>query len=219
MERDVVSVNTKVVIHPLTVRITHWVNVLAIFIMIGSGWRIYDASPLFADFKFPPNITVGGWLGGALQWHFAAMWVLGVNALVYLSYGVLSGHFRKSFLPIRLKAIVADLMSALHGHLPHELGVYNAVQRLAYVGVIVVVAVIVISGLAIWKPVQFQEIGALMGGYEGARRVHFFGMWALVAFVAVHVVMVVVVPRTFLPMWSGWTRVKVSSDQHRGIRR
>ena len=198
--------------HPLTVRVTHWVNALAIFVMIGSGWRIYDASPLFEDFTFPKKYTIGGWLGGALQWHFAAMWLLVINGLIYLLYGIVSGHFRRTFLPIRAKSVLMDFIDALRGRLAHELGIYNGVQRLAYVGVVAIAIVIVLSGLAIWKPVQFQEIASLMGGYEGARFVHFFCMWTLVAFVAIHVVMVALVPRTFLPMWTGRARV---SGTHR----
>lgn len=193
-------------IHPLTVRVTHWINVLAVLVMVTSGWRIYDASPLFG-FAFPPGITLGGWLAGALLWHFAAMWVLAVNGLVYIIYGVFSGHFRRTLLPLSPAAIGREIAGVLRGRLHHELGVYNAVQRLAYLGVILVLIVLVLSGLAIWKPVQFQELAMLMGDYEGARRVHFFAMALLVLFIAVHVLLVILVPRTFLPMWSGRARV------------
>ena len=78
-------------VHPLVVRITHWINVLAVLMMVTSGWRIYNASPLF-DFRFPTELTLGGWLAGALQWHFAAMWLLAINGLVYVVYGIVSGH-------------------------------------------------------------------------------------------------------------------------------
>lgn len=194
-------------IHPLTVRLTHWINALAVLVMVTSGWRIYDASPLFG-FVIPPGVTLGGWLAGALLWHFAAMWVLALNGLIYIGYGILSGHFRRTLLPLSPTAIVRDLVDALRGRLPHELGVYNAVQRLAYLGVIVVLVALVLSGLALWKPVQFQGLAALLGGYEGARIVHFFAMCLLIVFVVVHVVMVILVPRTFLPMWSGRARVR-----------
>lgn len=191
--------------HPLAVRVTHWINVLAIAVMVLSGWRIYDASPLF-PFRFPANVTLGGWLAGALQWHFAAMWLLVINGLIYVAYGILSGHYRKSFFPIRFGAVADALANAIHGRLHHAVGEYNALQRLAYVGVLVLLALIVLSGLAIWKPVQFQALAGLMGGYEGARRVHFFAMAAIVLFVVVHVVMVAIVPSTFLPMWTGHAR-------------
>jgi len=197
-------------VHPLTVRVTHWINALAVLVMVTSGWRIYDASPLFA-FVIPPGVTLGGWLAGALLWHFAAMWVLALNGLIYLAYGVLSGHFPRTLLPLSPTAIIRDLVEALRGRLPHELGIYNAVQRLAYLGVILVLVALVLSGLALWKPVQFQGLAALMGGYEGARLVHFFAMCLLVVFVVVHVVMVILVPRTFLPMWSGRARVRQPS--------
>ena len=197
-----VATNGKILVHTLVVRITHWINVIAILIMIFSGWRIYNAAPLF-DFKFPRDLTLGGWLGGALQWHFAAMWLLVLNGLAYLLYGIFAGHFKSSFLPLTPQSVWHEFKSALRGRISHELGVYNAVQRAAYIGVICVIVALVLSGLAIWKPVQFQEIAALMGGYEGARLVHFVAMALVVLFIIVHVVMVALVPRTFLPMLTG----------------
>ncbi|HXZ96771.1 MAG TPA: cytochrome b/b6 domain-containing protein [Burkholderiales bacterium] len=196
----------KTVIHPLVVRITHWINVIAIAIMILSGWRIYDASPLF-NFEFPPVITLGGWLAGALQWHFAAMWLLVLNGLFYVCYGFISGHFKSNFLPLTLQSIWRELKSALQGRISHELGVYNAVQRAAYIGVICMGVVLVLSGLSIWKPVQFQELAGVMGGYEGARIVHFVAMALVVFFIVVHLTLVVLVPKTFWPMVSGHAEV------------
>ena len=198
-------------VHPLAVRITHWVNAFAILIMVLSGWRIYNASPLFG-FSFPDGWTLGGWLAGALQWHFAAMWLLAINGLAYLVYGVASGHLRRKLTPLTPSLVVRDVADALKGKLAHDdLSVYNAAQRAAYVGAIVVVVVLVLSGLVIWKPVQFQTLGLLMGDYEGARYVHFFAMAALVLFVVVHVAMVLLVPRTLPSMFSG--RVKVKGGQ------
>ena len=198
-------------IHPAVVRITHWINVFAMLIMIASGWRIYNASPLF-DFKFPRDFTLGGWLGGALQWHFAAMWLLVLNGLVYVGYGIVSRHFKSNFLPLTPRSVWQEFTKALRGKISHELGVYNAVQRAAYVGVIAVLFVLVLSGLAIWKPIQFQALAALMGGYEGARVVHFSAMALVVLFVAIHVLMVALVPRTLLPMFTG----RASTSVHGG---
>jgi thiosulfate reductase cytochrome b subunit len=193
-------------IHPLVVRITHWVNVLAILIMVTSGWRIYNASPLF-PFRIPNELTLGGWLAGALQWHFAAMWLLVINGIVYVTHGVVSGHFRRKLLPITPRAIFHDVLEALRGKLAHEdLSVYNAAQRTAYLAIILCGLVLVLSGLAIWKPVQMQELTALFGGYEAARVVHFLAMAALVLIVVVHVVMVILVPRTFPTMITGRAR-------------
>ena len=190
-------------VHPAVVRLTHWINALAIFVMVTSGWRIYNASPLF-DFKFPRDLTLGGWLGGSLQWHFAAMWLLAVNGLVYLLYGFFSGRFRSRFLPITLRGILGDVGDALRGKLAHDdLTVYNMAQRAAYVAIILAIVVLVASGLAIWKPVQLQWLAAIMGGFEGARLVHFLAMCAVVLIVAVHVVMVILVPRTFPSMITG----------------
>jgi thiosulfate reductase cytochrome b subunit len=195
-------------IHPLVVRVTHWINVIAILIMVTSGWRIYDASPLF-NFRFPGQLTLGGWLAGALQWHFAAMWLLAANGLVYVIYGILSGHFRRKFFPITPRAVLRDVWEALRGKLAHEdLSFYNAAQRAAYLALIVAVIVLVFSGLAIWKPVQLQELAALMGGYEGARLLHFFAMTLVVLIALVHILMVILVPRTFPTMISGRARRK-----------
>ena len=195
----------RVLVHPLAVRITHWINVIAMVIMVLSGWRIYNASPIFA-FKFPSEWTLGGWLGGALQWHFAAMWMLALNGIVYLAYCIFAGHFRANFLPLTPRAVIAEFGNALRGKISHELGVYNPVQRAAYVGVICVIVAVVLSGLVVWKPVQFQGLGTLMGGFEGARILHFFAMSAIVLFVLIHVVMVLLVPRTFLPMLTGYAK-------------
>ena len=190
-------------IHPLAVRITHWINALAILAMVLSGWQIYNASPLF-DFSFPDAWTLGGWLAGALQWHFAAMWVLALNGLAYLAYGLATGHLRRKLLPLSPVAALRDSFDALRLRLKHDdLSVYNAAQRAAYLGAIVLGILLVLSGLAIWKPVQLYWLAALMGDYEGARLVHFFCMGGIVLFVIVHVAMVLLVPKTFLTMITG----------------
>jgi thiosulfate reductase cytochrome b subunit len=190
-------------IHPLVVRITHWINVLAVLIMITSGWAIYNASPLFG-FEFPYAITLGGWLAGALQWHFAGMWLFALNGLLYLAYGILSGHFRRKLLPISPRAVLHDIGEALRGRLAHEdLSVYNAAQRAAYIALILALIVMVASGLVIWKPVQLYWLGRFMGDYEGARLLHFFAMAAIAFIVVVHVIMVALVPRTFPTMFTG----------------
>jgi thiosulfate reductase cytochrome b subunit len=193
-------------IHPAWVRITHWINVIAMFVMITSGWRIYNASPLF-PFSFPSAVTIGDGLdglSGALLWHFAAMWLLVVNGVVYVALGILTGRFRRKLLPIRPAEVVRDLRDALTFKLSHDdLSVYNAVQRLLYAGVIAAGIVIVVSGVSIWKPVQLQEIVALFGGYEAARYVHFLAMAAIVGFLAVHVTLAVLVPKSLRAMIVG----------------
>lgn len=190
-------------IHPLWLRVTHWLNAIAVVILAMSGWRIYNAAPFF-DFVIPKDITLGGWLGGAIQWHFAAMWLLVGNGLVYLACNVVSGRLLKKFFPLSPRAFLADVLAALKGHLSHpDLSHYNTVQRAAYLFVIVDVIVLVISGLVLWKSVQFPLLRELLGGYEAARRVHFLAMSALVGFAAVHLVMVALVPRTLLAMIRG----------------
>ncbi len=190
-------------IHPAWVRVCHWTNAVAMVLMIMSGWQIYNASPLF-DFIFPRSITLGGWLGGALLWHFGAMWLLVVNGLVYVSLGLITGRFRRKLTPISPSAVVADTKAALTGRLSHDdLSKYNAVQKLLYAGIILVAVVIVLSGLSIWKPVQFQYLTALFGGYDTARYVHFFAMASIVAFLIVHVVMAFLVPKSLRAMLIG----------------
>lgn len=190
-------------IHPGWVRICHWINALAILVMIGSGWQIYNASPLF-DFAFPRSIALGQWLGGGLLWHFAAMWVLVINGLVYVTLGLMTGRFRRKLLPIHPREVVSDVKAALTFKLAHDdLSHYNAVQKLLYAGVILVAVVVVLSGLSIWKPVQFQELTALFGGYDAARYVHFFAMAAIVGFLVVHVALALIVPKSIRAMVAG----------------
>jgi len=206
MERSRQGGEAWVRVHPLLVRVTHWINALGILIMVASGWRIYNAAPLF-PFRIPNELTLGGWLGGALQWHFAAMWLLVINGLAYVGYGIVSGHFRHRLFPVTPAAVIRDIGDALRGKLAHaDLSVYNAAQRAAYLAVILCAVLLVLSGLAIWKPVQLQELTAVFGGYEGARVVHFLAMALLVFIVLVHIAMVLLVPRTLPTMFTGRAR-------------
>lgn len=192
-----------VAVQPVWVRVTHWINVLAFGVMLTSGWRIYDASPLF-DFRFPKDITLGGWLGGALLWHFAAMWLFVLNGMLYLACNVGSGRAWRRLLPVAPRELREDFAAALRGRLAHDdLSRYNAVQKLAYLGAIALMVVAVLSGLVVWKSVQFPLLRTLIGGYENARIVHFGAMAGLVFFALVHVAMVIVVPRTLLVMIRG----------------
>jgi thiosulfate reductase cytochrome b subunit len=205
---------SRVIVHPLTVRITHWLNALAIFVMIMSGWRIYNSDPIFPLY-FPVWSTLGGTfdgsvdihnedgLAGALQWHFAGMWLLTINGIVYLAYGVLSGHFRRTLLPVGPAAVLRDTIAALQLKLPHHYGIYNAVQRTLYLGVVALGAIMVLSGLAIWKPGQFQELTWLFGGFDVARVIHFLGMAGIVLFLIVHIALVIIVPKTLPTMITG----------------
>ncbi|RDU95796.1 cytochrome b/b6 domain-containing protein [Trinickia dinghuensis] len=191
-------------VHPLWVRATHWLNALAAIVMMLSGWQIYDASPIFPRFMFPMSITLGGWLAGALQWHFAAMWLLIANGIVYLVVNLVTRRLFAKFFPLSPRAIWRDLASALAGKLSHaDLSRYNAVQKLAYLVAIADLIVLVLSGLAIWKSVQFPLLRGLMGGYDDARVVHFCAMSLLAAFIAVHIVMVAIVPRSLIAMLRG----------------
>ena len=197
---DFSGADTQHTIHPLYVRITHWINALAILVMIGSGWQIYNASPLF-PFTFPRS-SLGGWLAGGLLWHFAAMWVLIANGLVYMTLGLATGRFRK-LLPIRPGDVMRDLAAAFAGRLNRDIAHYNAVQKLVYAGILLTGIVIVLSGFAIWKPVQLRELTMLFGGYEAARYVHFFAMAVTVMFLVVHIIMALLVPKSLRAMVQG----------------
>jgi thiosulfate reductase cytochrome b subunit len=189
-------------VRPLVIRLTHWVGAFAMICMILSGWQIYDASPIL-PFAFPRWATLGGWLAGALAWHFAAMWLLVADGLIYVAYGLFSGHFRRDFLPITPVGIWRDLRAALAFRLRHEHGTYNSVQKLLYAGVLLVAILTVLTGLSIWKPVQLHPLTALFGEYDIARRIHFALMTLIVGFIVVHVALVAIVPSTLVTMITG----------------
>jgi thiosulfate reductase cytochrome b subunit len=210
-------------LHPLSRRIMHWVNALAIIVMIGSGWRIYNYHPaLPINFGFPVYLTLGGdftvteavsnedGLANALAWHFATMWVLTINFVAFVIVGFASGHFRRDFLPLSPRAFLRDLFAALRFKLDHRLGEYNAVQKVLYCGVLAAILVTILSGLSIWKPVQLKGLTWLFGGYEFARVVHFFGMAAIAGFLFVHVALTILVPKTLVAMVLG----RVSNASH-----
>ena len=195
--------NSRQIIHPGWLRVWHWVNAIAVLVLVASGWRIYNATA-FLGFAFPKNLTLGGWLGGALLWHFAAMWVLAINGLMYLLANTLTGRFASRFFPLSLRGLASDLSAALRGRLAHaDPLAYNMAQRFAYLFVLLDSVLLVVSGLVLWKSVQFPLLRELLGGYEATRRVHFLAMSALVGFVGIHLVMVALVPRTLLAMIRG----------------
>ena len=191
------------VIQPAWVRAMHWANAVAMILMIMSGWQIYNASPLFS-FRFPGGITLGGWLAGALLWHFAAMWLLMVNGLIYLITGFATGRFAKKLLPITPAGVIHDVRAALTFKLAHDdLSTYNYVQKMLYAGIIAVGVVIVLSGRSIWKPVQLYYLVMLFGDYPTARYVHFFCMAAICAFLVIHVLLALLVPKSLRAMVIG----------------
>jgi thiosulfate reductase cytochrome b subunit len=195
-------------LHPVPLRIMHWVNAIAMLLLIGSGWKIYQDEVIFGWLHFPNAITIGGEAQGALQWHFFAMWILVLNGLFYLGYGLVSGRFRRMLLPIRPREVLANLRDALRLRLGHnDLTRYNAVQKVLYTGIILVIIVQVLSGLAIWKPVQFGYLTDLFYDFQGARLAHFIGMAAIVGFLVIHVLLALIVPRTLLAMLTGGPKI------------
>jgi thiosulfate reductase cytochrome b subunit len=182
----------------------HWINALAVFIMIGSGWKIYNDSVIFGWLHFPDGAVIGKWAQYGLQWHFFGMWIFVINGLCYLGYGIATGRFRRKLLPISVTETIATVREALTFRLRHDdLTHYNAVQKILYVGIIMVGILIVISGLALWKPVQFSELAALFGSFQKIRLVHFLCMSAIVTFLLVHVSLALLVPRSLVGMLTG----------------
>jgi len=220
--------NDKLLLHPAIVRITHWTWALGVILLVMSGLRIFNQEPVFSsyEFYFPVWLTLGGsyedtnrlhndfGLAAALLWHFAAMWLLFVSLIVFLVYGFASGHFRRKYWPVTPREILSNIGDFLRGRLGHDIGTRNAVQKLLYAFALLDMTVMVLSGLVLWKPVQFQEIGRLMGDYEGARYVHFFGMAGIVGFIVVHIALTLLVPKVLPPMITG--RAPRSAIEHTG---
>jgi thiosulfate reductase cytochrome b subunit len=203
---------------PWPIRVTHWLNVPALVIMAGSGLQILAAFPAFgprgAPYRFfplqnhapPPWLRLGDWLAGARALHFAFAWLLVANGLVYLAYAVASGEWRRRFFHQWRDARGAVEMALYYLRLrphPPDSDLYNPLQRTVYTVMLAVAAVEVLSGLAIYKPVQLSWLAAAFGGYDGARLVHFVGLVALAAFALGHVVMVALHPRAAVEIVTG----------------
>ena len=196
-------------LHPWPVRVMHWTNAFAMIVMITSGWGIYDDAVIIHGLHFPKAMRLGSWAAQSLLYHFAAMWLLMLNGLTYLVYGVATGRFRKRLLPIRFSELVTTVRESLHLHFAHDdLTVYNAVQKLLYIVAILAGIAQVVTGFAIWKPVQLAWLVSLLGGFQGARIIHFIGMAIIVGFLVVHVALALLVPRTLWAMLAGGPRIK-----------
>ena len=196
-------------LHPKAVRLMHWTNAVAMIVMIGSGWGIYDDDVIVHGLHFSQFFRIGSWAAESLLWHFAAMWLLMLNGFAYLVYGFVTGRFRERLLPVRWGDVVQTVRDTLHLHVAHEdLTVYNAVQKLLYMVAIFAGISQVVTGLAIWKPVQFSWLVDLIGGFQNARLVHFLGMAVLVGFLIVHVILSLLVPSTLRAMLTGGPLVK-----------
>ena len=198
-------------LHPWPVRIMHWINAVAMIVMIASGWGIYDDSVIFGSLYFPQAVRLGSWAAESLLWHFAGMWVVALNGLAYLIYGFATGRFRERLLPIRVADVIQTVRETLRFKISHDdLTVYNAVQKILYLVVMIAGVLQVVTGLAVWKPVQFSWLVDLFGGFQGARLAHFMGMAVIVGFLLVHVALAFLVPQTIWAMLSGGPRLDPS---------
>lgn len=195
-------------LHPWPIRVMHWTNAVAMLVMITSGWGIYDDDVIIRGLTFSGRLRLGDWAAWSLNWHFAGMWLLGINGLCYLIYGVLTGRLRERLLPIRLPDVIQTIRDTLRLKIEHnDLTTYNAVQKLLYLVVILAGISQVVTGLAIWKPVQFSGLVSLLGGFQWARDIHFAGMAVIVGFLVVHVLLALLVPQTLWAMLTGGPRV------------
>jgi Ni/Fe-hydrogenase b-type cytochrome subunit len=202
--------------HPWVVRFTHWVNAVALFVMVGSGLQIFRAFPSFGAkipekdlLNWPKAFAIGGWLGGGLQWHLTFMWIYIATGLLYLGYQIFRGHYRQVLF---LASDIRDVWPMarhyfLFGPKPPETQAYNPLQKLAYTSAIGLGVLSVLTGFAVWKPVQFSWLAWLMGGFHWARVWHFLVMWAILFFVLGHLIMVVLHGwNNFLSMLTGWKK-------------
>ncbi|MDX2039072.1 MAG: cytochrome b/b6 domain-containing protein [Isosphaeraceae bacterium] len=193
--------------HSLPTRIFHWVNAVALGIMIWSGILIYWAHDVYeirifgrTILKFFPSwfYTNPLWqidhrLAEGMAWHFSALWIFALNGLAYVIYTAASGEWK------HLVPNLSTPRDALHVVL-HDLGIrkeplprakFNGAQRIAYTGVVMMGAGSILSGIAIYKPVQFDWLRSLLGGYEAARLIHFLLTLGYVAFFVIHISQVV----------------------------
>ena len=192
----------------------HWINAVTMLVMITSGWGIYDDDVVVRGLHFGKAWRLGDWAAWSLNWHFAGMWFLALNGMAYLAYGFLTGRLRERLLPIRLSDILHTISETLRLQIAHEdLTVYNAVQKSLYILVIVAGVSQVVTGLAIWKPVQLSSLVSLLGGFQAARWIHFLGMTVIVGFLVVHVALAILVPQTLWAMLTGGPRLTRATVQ------
>ncbi|MBV9076849.1 MAG: cytochrome b/b6 domain-containing protein [Methylobacteriaceae bacterium] len=195
-------------LHPWPVRIMHWINAAAIIVMIGSGLGIYNDSVIIQGLHFPEYLVLGSWMAKNLQWHLAAMWVFMLNGLAYLIYGIATGRFRNKLFPITAGEIWETIRETMRLKLSHEdVTMYNAVQKTLYIVVIVAAVAQVVSGFAIWKPMQLSWLTDALGGFQIARIIHLTGMAIIAGFLLVHVALALLVPRTLWAMLSGGPKI------------
>ena len=203
-------------VHPGLVRFSHWLNAIVLVVMIGSGLQIFYAFPSFGEkipqqnlMEIPETLRLGGWLGGALQWHIAFAWLFAGTGIAYVLYSFISGHWRRTlFTPADARGVWPMIRHYLgRGAAPAFSGEYNPLQKLAYTTTILFGEVATITGLALYKPVQLQVLGALFGGFAAVRVIHFLAMCGFLLFIPGHLVMVALHGwNNFQSMLTGWKR-------------
>jgi Ni/Fe-hydrogenase b-type cytochrome subunit len=202
--------------HPLVIRLCHWVNAVSLFVLAGSGLQIFRAFPSFGAkipekvlIDWPKSLAIGGWLGGALQWHLTFMWIYLATGLIYLGYQIFSGNYKQLLFVRRDLAGVWPMVRHyfFFGPTPALRETYNPLQKSAYTFVIILGVLSVATGFAIWKPIQFSWLAWIMGGFHYARIWHFLVMCAMLLFVFGHLIMVVLHGwNNFVSMLTGWKK-------------
>ena len=202
--------------HPWAVRFCHWLNTISLFVMAGSGLQIFRAFPSFGGkipervlLNVPKSLTMGGWLGGALQWHMTFAWIYVATAIFYLAYQIFSGNYLQSlFVPRDLAGVWPMIRHYFFfGRKPVQTGVYNPLQKMAYTSAIVLGLLSILTGIVLYNPVQFSLLASLIGGFHWARIWHFCVLCALLLFVLGHLIMVILHGwNNFTSMLTGWKR-------------
>jgi Ni/Fe-hydrogenase b-type cytochrome subunit len=202
--------------HPWAVRFCHWLNTVSLFVMVASGLRIFRAFPSLGPkiperdlLHIPGSLTLGGWLGGALQWHMTFAWIYVATGAFYLGYQILSGNYRQFlFVPKDLLGVWPMIRHYFFfGHKPAQTEVYNPLQKMAYTSAILLGLLSILTGVVLYNPVQFSFLASLMGGFHWARVWHFCVLCALLLFVAGHLIMVILHGwSNFTSMLTGWKR-------------
>lgn len=162
-------------------KVFHWLNIISLVLMITSGLQIYNANPVFGGrggWHFPELFVLGGWLAGGRHWHFAAMWLFALNLLWYGIYIFITRRWKRRFMSDK------DI-KALQNSQNLKRKTY-AWHRLVYTAIIPILILAILSGLGMYKPVQFHWIVGLFGSWQALRIVHFITVPTVIVFAIAH---------------------------------
>ena len=203
--------------HPWAVRFCHWLNTISLFVMAGSGLQIFRAFPSFGPkvpqhdlLNVPKSLALGGWLGGALQWHMTFAWIYVATGVFYVAYQIFSGNYRQPLIARKDLPGVWPMIRHyfFFGRKPAQTEVYNPLQKMAYTSAIVLGLLSILTGIVLYNPVQFSLLASLMGGFHLARLWHLCVLCAMLLFVMGHLIMVI------LHGWNNFTSMLTGSKRN-----